>query len=406
MNLWSRFLFAGVVGSLLATGYSSVIAPKLSAGSGQIYVTVLGRHAILRVDDMTGAGWTTVGNWGNKLGQFIWPNGIFVDEVGRIYVTDRGNHQIVRANDITGTGWTTLGNWGSGIGQFNDPTGIVVDSVGRIYVADRYNHRIVRIDDMTGKGWTTLGTRGAGVNEFASPAGIVVDRAGRIYVTDSGNSRIVRVDDMTGAGWITLGTPGSGVNEFAGPVGIAMDAAGRIYVTDSGNTRIVRVNDMAGTGWATLSAVGSGITRFSQPVRISVDSAGRIYVADTGYSPGHASRRHDRGRLDDFRTSPSGGPWRVQGILLHPGHLRGRSWPYLRGRWRRNRKGRADGRHDWVRLDNIGPSGLRKGPTVFCPGDLRGLDGPDIRGGHREPANCASGRHDGTGVDDLWSLRE
>lgn len=79
-----------------------------------------------------------------------------------IFVTGDGNSRIVRIDDMTGTGWTTFGHSGSGVNQFNSPRAVVVDAAGKIYVADLGNSRIVRMNDMTGAGWTTLGSRGWG----------------------------------------------------------------------------------------------------------------------------------------------------------------------------------------------------------------------------------------------------
>jgi hypothetical protein len=42
-----------------------------------------------------------------------------VDPSDRIYVSDSANNRIVRINDMTGTGWTTLGAYGTGRLQFN-----------------------------------------------------------------------------------------------------------------------------------------------------------------------------------------------------------------------------------------------------------------------------------------------
>lgn len=93
--------------------------------------------------------------------KFANPVGIFVDRKGRIYVGDAGHNRIVRMNDMTSAGWTTLGTRGAGINQFDLPNGIFVHGEGRIYVADRGNNRIVRMSDITGAGWTTLGTQGS-----------------------------------------------------------------------------------------------------------------------------------------------------------------------------------------------------------------------------------------------------
>ena len=43
-----------------------------------------------------------------------------------IFVADSFNDRIVRIDDMTGAGWTTLGNQGSGTNQFNFPTSIFV----------------------------------------------------------------------------------------------------------------------------------------------------------------------------------------------------------------------------------------------------------------------------------------
>jgi len=136
--------------------------------------------------------------------------------VPKIYVADASNNRIVRMDDMTGAGWTPFGTSGSGMNQSNGPFGIFV-SAGQIYVADRNNNRIVRMDSMTGAGWTEFGTFGNGPNQFSSPFGIFAG-AGQIFVADTFNTRIVRINDMTGTGWTPFGTPGSGMNQFNLPV--------------------------------------------------------------------------------------------------------------------------------------------------------------------------------------------
>src|SRR2546426_7026869 len=104
------------------------------------------------------AGWAGRGCLlaGSGMNQFSSPAGIFVS-AGQIYVADWNNNRIVRMNDMTGAGWTELGMFGSGPNQFNGPFGIFV-SAGQIYVADRHNNRIVQMDSMTGARWTAFGT--------------------------------------------------------------------------------------------------------------------------------------------------------------------------------------------------------------------------------------------------------
>ena len=68
-----------------------------------------------------------------------------------IYAADRGTFpQVIRMDDMSAAGWTAFGTLGSEANQFRSPRSIFVDASGRIYVADYGNQRIVRMDDMTG----------------------------------------------------------------------------------------------------------------------------------------------------------------------------------------------------------------------------------------------------------------
>lgn len=140
---------------------------------------------------------------------------------GDIYVLDTNNHRVVRINNMTGLGWTAFGSGGSGVNQFRFPGFIHIDGSGRILVSDNTfpdgNNRIVRVDSMTGAGWITFGSTGTGVNQFIGPSGIFTDGSGRIYVADGSNNRLIRVDNITGAGWTAFGTEGAGVNQFRSP---------------------------------------------------------------------------------------------------------------------------------------------------------------------------------------------
>lgn len=208
-----------------------------------------------------------------------------------VYVADTGNNRIVRMDDMTGANWTTFGKTGTGTNQFQNPYGIFVNAAGRIYVTDNINCRVVRIDNMSGKNWTTFGTCGSGNLQFNNPTGLFVDSAGKIYVTDTGNNRIVRVNDMAGDGWVAYGGAGSGTGQFASPVGVAVDSAGKIYISDTNNARIVRMDNMSGTNWTTFSGVISGVDQLGAPVAISLDGAGRIYVLDWYFA--HVMRTDD-----------------------------------------------------------------------------------------------------------------
>jgi len=163
----------------------------IDATGGVLYGVNCQTGTVVRYDMVNKAS-QIIGSKGTGLGQLECPEKIAVDAQGRIYVADL--NRVVRMNDITGNGWTAFGSHGNGNGQFNYIRGLAVDSKGRIYVSDYFNNRIVRMDDMNGGGWTVFSS---GISE---PEGIAVDAYDRLYVALPVANRVVRVDDMTGAG--------------------------------------------------------------------------------------------------------------------------------------------------------------------------------------------------------------
>src|SRR5207253_8106308 len=131
------------------------------------------------------------GSQGTGVGQFNRPEGIALDANGRIYITDNESNRIVRIDDMTGAGWVTFGSLGSGVGQFHQPHDIAIGPTGKIYIMDTTNGRLVRMNDMTGAGWFSFGLGAIqnssnstcpvttncvfpGKYEFLAPKGLVV----------------------------------------------------------------------------------------------------------------------------------------------------------------------------------------------------------------------------------------
>ncbi|MEO8657905.1 MAG: choice-of-anchor D domain-containing protein [Bryobacteraceae bacterium] len=263
----------------LGTGNLAAGITTVNVQYEPLYITDTYNNRIVRIDDMFGDNWTTLGTPGSGTKQFATPWGIALDSAGRIYVTDTANCRVVRMINISGAGWTSFGTCGAGTLQFNSPTGIALDKSGRIYVSDGGNSRIVRFNDMTGSAWATFGSLGAGTNQFNQPTGIAVDPSYKIYVADSGNSRLVRFDNFAGANWTPFGGPGSGVNQFSGMNAVTLDTTGRIYIADTYNNRIARIDDMLGANWTVLGSSGS--VSFINPYGVAIDPYGIIYVADS-----------------------------------------------------------------------------------------------------------------------------
>jgi sugar lactone lactonase YvrE len=235
--------------------------------TNRIYVTDYWNSQLVRMDSISGSNWVRLGSFGQNQGQFIYPTSVQVDSQNRIYV----GHQkfyLIRMNDMTGAGWTTFGQSGTGVGGFTEAYGVHLGHDNRIYVADRTGARLTRFDDMNGTNWAAFGGIGTGVGQFSFPSDVATDSQGRIYVVDTNNNRIIRMNDITGSGWVSLGTQGSGINQFRLPTNVAISGDGKIYVVDSLNNRIVRVNDMTGVGWTTYGSAGGGVHQFNRPFGI------------------------------------------------------------------------------------------------------------------------------------------
>jgi hypothetical protein len=262
-----------------------------------VYITDTYNYRVVRIDDMLGDNFTTLGKYGSGTKQFELPWGLYVDNRGRIYVTDAATCRLIRMDDMRGTNWVSLGTCGSGNRQFNNPGGIFLDSSGNIYVADTGNDRIVQITDMSGAHWVTYGVTGTGTGQLTHPTSVTVNGSGQIYIAD-GTGRIVRIDNMLGANWTSYSGGG-----FGGQLDIKLDISGKIYVADTYDDRIVRMDDMLGTNLTTMGGPGSGI-QFINPYGVFVDPYGTIYIADSrDYRIAMADDM-----LGDFFTTYDGSP--------------------------------------------------------------------------------------------------
>src|SRR5205814_290232 len=106
---------------------------------------------------------------------------------------DLGNTRLVRMNDITGVGWTSYTTDSAALGVSGGPLFLSVDASFRIYWSDKYAASggialirvayLGRMDDMNGSGNTVLHPFSGSSN----PRGTALESSGRyVYVVDAG----------------------------------------------------------------------------------------------------------------------------------------------------------------------------------------------------------------------------
>src|SRR5579863_7653586 len=112
-------------------------APAFDA-LGRIYVADAGNRWIVRFDDLNFTNWTTLSQSqpiGPYVFQFGGPIGVVTDQAGKIYVADGIN--VIRVDDMTGANWTSIS-----LGTFAPHT-IAIDSSGMVMLGNGYNAQIV-----------------------------------------------------------------------------------------------------------------------------------------------------------------------------------------------------------------------------------------------------------------------
>ena len=135
---WTTF---GNVGS--GAGQFSTFSSVTVDSSGRIYVPDTGNIRIVRMDDMDGTNWTELRRSAPVNGvsyySFQSPAAISLDSGGRIYVADNQYQPaVVRVDDMTGANWTsTYTGAGSGLNSISvDSSGIVFAGGGGVKLVD------------------------------------------------------------------------------------------------------------------------------------------------------------------------------------------------------------------------------------------------------------------------------
>src|SRR6267143_533692 len=115
--------------------FAQYVAPVAFDASGRIYAADAGNGRLVRMDDMNGTNWTTL-TQSPVINTYIYslqsPIGVAVDSAGKIYIADAEYYQpaVVRVDDMTGANWTSIY-----LGANATPHSIAVDPSGMVLVA-------------------------------------------------------------------------------------------------------------------------------------------------------------------------------------------------------------------------------------------------------------------------------
>jgi hypothetical protein len=127
------------------SGLTQYVSPVAFDASGRIYAADPGNRGIVRMDDLKGTNRTTLTQSpaiNGYIYSFASPIAVAVDHAGKIYIADAAYQSaVIRVDDMTGANWTTLYVGGG------TPNSIVVDSSGMVLLGGG-GVRIV--DNMTG----------------------------------------------------------------------------------------------------------------------------------------------------------------------------------------------------------------------------------------------------------------
>ncbi len=177
--------------NLRLPGAGVVVRPTaIAAGPGDLFSIADAANQRILVLDARGQLVRQFGSPGSGQGNFLYPNGLALDNMGNIYVADSNNRRI-QIFDKNGQfsvqfhGNEDLNN----AGPLSLPRGLAVTEDGQVIVVDVFAN-MVRSFNQKGKEVWNFGGMGTEKGRFNFPNGLAVDRKGRIYVADRENNRV------------------------------------------------------------------------------------------------------------------------------------------------------------------------------------------------------------------------
>jgi sugar lactone lactonase YvrE len=253
----------------LTLACSTLLPAQTQAAAGDLYVSALGSHAVIRFTP-SGAGATAATG-------LVDPNGLAVDAKGTLYVSQLDG-TIVKIVSGVGTPFA------SGFTNQSYLT-LAFDKYGYLFVADFDGDAITKI--------APDGTKTVFASAVDGPSGLAFDPFGNLFVAVHGSSPATGlIYKYASTGRTTFASAG-----LQNLQGLAFDAGGILYVADA-----------AGSIYKyTASGIRSTFTtQVSAPRQMAFDSAGNLFVSDGAFT---LSKVTPSGTRTDF-AHPSG-PYQI-----------------------------------------------------------------------------------------------
>ena len=237
---------------------------------GEMIVSEWGSDRV-SVLDSTGKVIRRFGSRGDRPEQMVHPTGVAVDRDDNVYVASKHKLQKFSRDFYL---IKTVGQWGNKAGEFNAPLGVRLHN-GQVYVCDKRNHRI-QVFDCDLNFTRTIGSHGSGREMFNWPFDLDFSADGNAYIADLGNNRIKVLD--TSGQFIRQFDHEEGEGRLKGPT--AVHIIGQfVYVSDNHHHRIA-VYETSGQFVTSFGEHGEGEGEFDEPRYITSDHMGFIYVCD------------------------------------------------------------------------------------------------------------------------------
>ena len=170
------------------------------------------------------------------VGLFFGPRDIVLIGEDQLLVTDTGNHRL-QLMSREGDFISSIGSFGNQLGQFNEPVGLAAAADGTVYVADTWNGRIQRLTpELAPAGeWRVEAWSSQSINNKPY---LAVDSGGRVYVTDPEGYRVL-IFSGSGGYLNRFGQFGTDAGSLGLPNGIAVGPDDTLWVADAGNHRVL-----------------------------------------------------------------------------------------------------------------------------------------------------------------------